>query len=496
MNHHHDPIVTTAQGAVRGLRQVGSTAFLNIPYAAAPTGAARFRPPRPHAAWQGVRDATAHGPNAPQFERRLGGLDMTPYFGAGWSRGEDYLTVNVWTPEAPGGELPVMVFVHGGGFAAGSTRSPMYDGSAFGRDGVVLVTLNYRLGISGFLDVPGAPANRGLLDVVAALRWVRENIAAFGGDPSNVTLFGQSAGATLVGGILATPDTSGLFHRAIVQSGNGLGAFTPEQGARVTRAAADALGIEPRLAAFAEIPDERLVDVSSTLAGLDLRTGTHRDPLIGLSPFGLVLETQPAEAVAAGLSADVDLLIGANSEEGNLYLAPMGRYSTSTDADVHAAARASHSRPAELVEAYRAARPEASSGALRSAIMGDALFGAGSRALAAAHAAHPASATYAYEFTWRSQALNGELGATHTMELPFVFDLVGLPQLHGPNALLGPGKPPADLAARVHETWIRFATTGDPGWAAYEHERRTTMRIDAEWSETDDPHSEERRAWS
>ncbi|MFJ9084015.1 carboxylesterase/lipase family protein [Streptomyces sp. NPDC102384] len=498
MNHRPDPVVTTAQGAVRGLRQDGSTAFLNIPYAAAPTGADRFRPPRPHAAWQGVRDATVPGPNAPQAERRLGSIDMTPYFGTGWSRGEDYLTMNVWTPETPGGDLPVMVFVHGGGFVAGSTRSPLYEGSAFARDGVVLVTLNYRLGIAGFLDIPGAPANRGLLDVVAALLWVRENIAAFGGDAGNVTLFGQSAGATIVGGILATPDASGLFQRAIVQSGSGLGAFTTEQGARVTRAAADALGIEPRLDAFAEIPDERLVDAASALAGLDLRTGTHRDPLIGLSPFSLVMDTQPADAVAAGTGADVDLLIGTNSEEGNLYLAPVGRYATSTDADVDAAASASHPHPAKLVEAYRAARPEASPGALRSAIMGDALFGAGSWALSsahAAHAAHPASATYAYAFAWRSEALDGQLGATHTMELPFVFDLAGLPQLHGPDGLFGPGKPPADLADRVHEAWIRFARTGDPGWTAYDNERRTTMRIDAEWAETDDPHSRERRAW-
>ncbi|MFI2287538.1 carboxylesterase/lipase family protein [Streptomyces niveus] len=496
MNHHPDPVVTTAQGAVRGLSQDGITTFLNIPYAAAPTGAARFQPPRPHAAWDGVRDATTPGPNAPQSERRLGSVDMTPYFGTGWSRGEDYLTVNVWTPETRRGGLPVMVFVHGGGFVAGSTRSTMYDGSAFARDGVVLVTLNYRLGISGFLDIPGAPANRGLLDVVAALRWVRENIAAFGGDAGNVTLFGQSAGATIVGGVLATPDASGLFRRAIVQSGSGLGAFTTEQGARVTRAAADALGIEPRLDAFAEISDERLVEAASELGGIDLKTETHGDPLIGLSPFSLVLDTQPAHAVAAGLGADVDLLIGTNSEEGNLYLAPVGKYSTSTDADVEAAAAASHPDPANLVEVYRAARPEASPGALRSAIMGGALFGAGSWAMASAHAAHPLSGTYGYEFTWRSEALDGELGATHAVELPFVFDLAGLPRLHGPKALLGPEEPPAGLATGTHDAWVRFARTGDPGWAPYDNDRRTTMRIDAEWTEIDDPHSQERRTWS
>ncbi|ANB04174.1 carboxylesterase [Streptomyces ambofaciens] len=495
MSHHTDPIVTTAQGAVRGLRQGDTTAFLNIPYAAPPRGAGRFEPPKPHEPWDGVRDATVPGPNAPQSQRKLGSVDMSPYFGTGWSRNEDYLTLNVWTPAASGGDLPVMVFVHGGGFVAGSTRSALYDGSSFARDGVVLVTLNYRLGIAGFLDIPGAPGNRGLLDVVAALGWVRKNIAAFGGDPHNVTLFGQSAGATLVGGVLATPSATGLFRRAIVQSGSGLGAFTTEQAARVTRAAAEALGIEPRADAFADISDDRLVEAASRLAGIDLQTETHHDPLIGLSPFSLVLDTQPAESVANGLGDDVDLLIGTNTEEGNLYLVPVDKYATSTAGDVDDAAARSHRRPAQLVETYRKARPDESFGELRSAIMGDALFGAGSWALADAHAAHPESATYAYAFAWRSHALDEELGATHAVELPFVFDLAHLPQLQGPSALLGPDRPPADLAARMHATWVRFARTGDPGWDPYDDERRATMRIDTEWAQVDDPRGQERRAW-
>ncbi|WP_394427866.1 carboxylesterase/lipase family protein [Streptomyces sp. SGAir0957] len=496
MHHHTDLIVSTARGAVRGMRQNGTAAFLNIPYAAPPRGADRFAPPRPHAPWDGVRDATTPGPTSPQSARKLGGIDMSPYYGAGWSRGEDFLTVDVRTPVAGGAGLPVMVFVHGGAFVAGSTRSALYDGSAFARDGVVLVTLNYRLGIAGFLDLPGAPANRGLLDVVAALRWVQDNITAFGGDPHNVTVFGQSAGATLVGAVLADPGAAGLVRRAIVQSGSGLGAFTTEQAARVTRAAARALDIAPHVDAFAGLSDERLVEAASGLAGLDLRTATHHDPLLGLSPFSLVLDTQPAASVAAGPSADVDLLIGTNTEEGNLYLVPVGTYATSTAADVHEVAARSHPDPARLVETYRGSRPEASHAELRSAVMADALFGAGSRALADAHAAHPSSATYAYEFAWRSQALGGELGATHTVELPFVFDLADLPGLSGPTGLLGPDKPPADFATRVHETWIRFARTGDPGWAPYDTGRRATMRIDAEWTQVDDPRGPERAAWS
>ncbi|WP_172385877.1 carboxylesterase/lipase family protein [Streptomyces sp. MNP-20] len=494
---HHpppDPVVTTAQGPVRGLRRGDTTAFLAIPYAAPPRGAARFAPPRPHAPWHGVRDATAPGPTAPQSARGLGGLDMSPYFGTGWSRGDDYLTVNVWAP-AEGGDLPVMVFVHGGGFVAGSTRSALYDGSAFARDGVVLVTLNYRLGIAGFLDLPGAPANRGLLDVVAALRWVGENITAFGGDRQRVTLFGQSAGATLVGGVLAAPEAAGLFGRAIVQSGSGLGAFTPEQAARVTRAAAGALGIEPRADAFAGVPDDRLVEAAARLTGIDLRTGSHRDPLLGLSPFSLVLDTQPADTVATGLSSGIDLLIGTTAEEGNLYLVPVDQYATSTPKDVEDVAARSHPHPERLVETYRASRPGASFGELRSALMGDALFGAGSRALAAATAAHPRSTAYAYEFAWRSRALGGALGAAHAVELPFVFDLAHLPQLHGPTALLGPDRAPAALASRVHATWIRFAEFGDPGWDPYDDERRATMRIDTEWTLLDDPRGQEGRAW-
>ncbi|MBF8187675.1 carboxylesterase/lipase family protein [Nonomuraea sp. K274] len=501
MNHHADDIVVTTQGAVRGLRRDGTTVFLNIPYAAPPVGAARFAAPRPHAPWDGVRDATAPGPTAPQAERRLGSVAMTPYFGPGWIPGEDFLTVNVWTPGTGGARLPVMVFVHGGGFVAGSTRSEIYDGAAFARDGVVLVTLNYRLGIPGFLHLPGAPDNRGLLDVIAALRWVRANIIAFGGDLARVTLFGQSAGATIVGGVLAAPETEQLFQRAIVQSGSGLGAFTPEQAAHVTRAAARALGVQPHADAFAGIPDQRLVEVMSELSGIDLRTETNTDPLIGLSSFSIVLDTQPAEAVAAGRGAGVDLLVGTNTEEGNLYLAPFGNLSTSTASDVDAAAARSHPDPARLVEIYRKARPQASFGELRSAIMGDALFGVGSRRLADAHAEHTVhagrttAATYRYSFAWRSNALGGELGATHAVELPFVFDVTGLQRLRGPEALLGPDEPPADLAARMHAAWVSFATTGEPGWDRYDTGRRATMRIDGEWSLVDDPHGEELWTW-
>jgi para-nitrobenzyl esterase len=361
-----------------------------------------------------------------------------------------------------------MVFVHGGGFITGSTRAPLYDGTAFARDGVVLVTLNYRLGVAGFLDLPGAPANRGLLDVVAALRWVQRNIEAFGGDPGNVTLFGQSAGATIISGVLAAPGVKGLFHRMIMQSGNGLGAFSHEQAARVTHAAAAALGIEPTVADFAGVPDQQLVEVLPQLTGLDLRTGTRFDPLLGLSPFSLVLDRQPAESVAAGAGAEVALIVGTNTDEGNLYLVPQGKLTISTAGELHDTAARVHADPAALVAQHRAWCPNASAGELVSAIMRDALFRTGSYRLAEAHATRASTRTYTYEFAWRSPAVDGQLGAAHAVELPYVFDRLDLPALHGRRGLLGHAEPPAGLAANMHGAWASFARTGDPGWTPSE----------------------------
>ncbi|MFF3002741.1 carboxylesterase/lipase family protein [Kitasatospora sp. NPDC057940] len=471
MPRQADPVVETPAGAVRGVRDESGERFRSLPYAAAPVGAGRFAAPVPHPGWSGVRDGSRPSPTAPQPARDFGRLDMSPYFGPGWVPGEEYLTVDVHTPAADGRRRPVMVFVHGGGFVTGSNRAALYDGGAFARDGVVLVTVNYRLGVPGFLELAGAPANRGLLDVLAALRWVRGSVAAFGGDPGNVTVFGQSAGATLVGALLATPAAAGLFRRAIVQSGNGCGAFTPEQAQRVTAAVAGALGVEPTVEAFALVPDERFVAVLPALAGLDLRTDAASDPLAGLSPFSLVLPTQPADALADGPAADVDLLIGTNTEEGHLYVVPQGGPESTTDADVLAVAARVHADPEAALAAHRSARPGATPGELRSAVLGQALFEAGTARLAQAHARISGGRTHRYSFGYRSTALGGRLGAAHTVELPFVFDVADEPWLHGDTGLLGPEPAPAGLAARVHGAWVAFAGTGDPGWAAYDLRR-------------------------
>lgn len=440
MSQRENPVVETAAGAVRGLRDEAGELYRAIPYAAAPIGAGRFAPPEPHPGWSGLRDGTQPSPTAPQPVRDFGRLDLSPYFGPGWVPGQEYLTVDVRTPAADAGNRPVMVFVHGGGFVTGSSRAALYDGSAFARDGIVLVTVNYRLGVPGFLALDGAPDNRGLLDVVAALRWVRDSIAAFGGNPGNVTVFGQSAGATLTCALLATPEATGLFRRAIVQSGSGTGAFTPEQAQRVTTAAAAALGVEPTAAAFAEISDERFLGILPALAGLDLRTATAADPLAGLSPFSLVLPVQPADS----LVGDVDLLVGTNTEEGRLYLVPQGK-------------------PADSAEQ-----------------LGELLFGAGTARMARAHAESSTGRTYVYSFGYRSTALDGRLGAAHTVELPFVFDLADEPWLHGDTGLLGPDAAPAGLAAEVHGAWVAFARGESPGWAEFDGQRWLVHRFGGE----------------
>jgi para-nitrobenzyl esterase len=497
-----DLVVATTSGRIRGTRTDRIRLFYGVPYAAPPAGRSRFAAPRPHPGWAGIRDATRPGPNAPQPPRgRIGRLDLSPFFGGGWHRGDDYLTVNVWAPPPSSTPAPVLVFVHGGAFIAGSTRSPVYDGAAFARDGVVLVTVNYRLGIPGFLAVPDAPDNRGRLDVIAALRWIRDNAARFGGDPGNVTLAGQSAGAIIVTSIVGAPDARGLFRRAIVQSGSGTAAFTPEQAAIVTAAVGRDLGVDPTAAALGQRSDQELVDVLPRLSGLDLTTAHTHDPLGGITPLSLVLDRQPADTLAERLTADhgteaVDLLIGSNLDESSLYLAPLHDLDDSTEADLRATAARFHPAPDRLVEAYRAARPSASIAQLRVAMLGDGMFRAGTRRFADAHAGTGTGRTFVYEFTWRSQALHGRLGSCHLLELPFVFNTVDLPSLHGPEALLGSQPPPADLATRMHATWVRFATHGNPGWPAYTHRAPTVQQIGEAWTCVSNQHAREFHAWA
>src|ERR1700735_2525067 len=276
----------TACGEVRGQSRDGVTRFLGIPYAASPTGALRFRAPAAAQPWTGIRDADSLGatPPKPDYPVPLDQLLPEPNI-----PGDDWLTVNVWTPGRGGSGLPVMVWIHGGAFSNGNSAVPIYDGHAFARDGVVLVSINYRLGVDGFALLPDAPANRGLLDQIAALEWVRDNAQAFGGDPANVTVFGESAGAMSIADLVASPLAEGLFRRAIVQSGHG--ELVRSQGAarRLTALIARRLRVAPDADRLRSRTIEEGVAAVEWAARpttrVDLRERDGRDKTYGLSKF-------------------------------------------------------------------------------------------------------------------------------------------------------------------------------------------------------------------
>ncbi|RSD15465.1 carboxylesterase/lipase family protein [Amycolatopsis eburnea] len=464
-----DPVVPTTSGAVRGqVTADGVALFRGVPYAAAPEGDLRFAEPVPAPPWEEVRDARRPGPTAPQRRHDVPGLDLTPLAGTGWRPGPEYLTVDVWTPQPGAAALPVLVFVHGGSFLGGTGSAAAYDGTAFARAGAVLVTVQYRLGIDGFLPLDGGTTNLGLRDQLAALRWVRENIAGFGGDPANVTLFGAASGAVSVACLLGSPLSPGLFRCAIVQSGHPDMVRDGVQARRLARVVADELKVEPTAEAFRKVSTEQLLDAQDAVlrpgGAPDLRDALGYDRGYGLSPFlpvigDDVLPHHPAKAIRAGAGRDVDLIAGSCSEEMRLYLVPTGALEAVTDDQAIASLAVSHPDPAGVLHAYGLG-----SGAPAGQVLVDALtdlvFRDGVRDLADNHTGR----TFRYEFEWGSPLLDGRLGACHGLELPFVFD--ALAAVPGPRGLLGEN-PPQELATELNTAWHRFATTGSPGWPEY-----------------------------
>ncbi|HZC06749.1 MAG TPA: carboxylesterase/lipase family protein [Ktedonobacterales bacterium] len=490
-------VVKTRSGEIRGAVVDGAHVFKGIPYAAAPVGVNRLRPPQPVTPRSGVRDALAFGPKAPQPSYPPGMELFLPPELTG--PGEDCLTLNIWTPDLESSaKHPVMVWIAGGLFEYhGTGASPWYDGSHFARDGVVCVTINYRVGAEGFLSLGEGNVNRGMLDQIAALAWVRDNITAFGGDPGNVTIFGESAGGMSVGTLLAMPRAEGLFHRAIIESGTAHHVTSAVIAQRITQYLAEKLGVTPTREAIAAVPLDRLLMVQEELKA---EVDAHPDPqrwgevVANALPFEPVIDgdslpARPIERIAAGASADVAVLVGTNTEEWRLMLVASGAIEQITNEALMAVV-AAYRLPAEAALAtYRAARPGASAGDLLGDIQGDWYWRIPSMRLADAHAIHSAN-TYMYEFAWRSPQFNGTLGACHAVEIPFVFDTLGA----GTEPLLGPN-PPQQLADSMHAAWVAFATSGDPGWPAYDVERRATMRFDATSEVVDDPLSAKRALW-
>jgi carboxylesterase type B len=401
-----------------------------------------------------------------------------------------------------------MVWIPGGMFEVGLGAS--YDGSRFARDGVVCVTINYRLGPEGFLYLDDGDANLSLLDQVAALAWVRDNIAAFGGDPDNVTVFGESAGAMSIGTLLSMPCADGLFRRAICQSGAAHQVMWAATARRIGRELAARLEVEPTREAIAAVPVERLI---AAQVGLKAELGAHPDPerwgeevVASVLPWqpvvdGDVVPDRPIDRIAAGAGARVDVMAGTNTEDWRLFVVAGGAIDGVTDRILTGAvavhgyqALAAYGLPAETaLGAYRAAYPGASPGDLLAAVQTDWWCRIPAIRLAEARATGP-GATFMYEFAWRSPAFGGRFGACHGLEIPFVFDTLD----KGPDQMVGPllgTDPPQRLADTMHAAWLAFAARGDPGWPRYELGRRATMRFDKVSNVVDDPRRWERELW-
>lgn len=479
--------------------------FRGVPYAQAPIGSLRLRPPEPPGVWSGVVDATRFGPSALQSPPP--GAVAVPALAVG-GQDEDCLTLNVVTPAADGARRPVLVWIHGGGFDWGSGAQAVYGGERLAARGdVVVVSFNYRLGSLGFLPLAalGAPlrsaSNVGLLDQVAALVWVRENISVFGGDPDDVTLFGESAGAISIACLLAMPSASGLFHKAILQSGSLQPLHEAETAETVVRELLGELWLAPSEADdLAHVPPQSLL-LAQTRVAQRLRTSPE---WLTYRPFvdGTVLPRDPFDAIQAGVARGVPLLLGTNRDECRPLAMLDPRLRPANEAALHARVRVLAPRPVEAERVVAAYRRAASGGAdlvaLAAAIETDVHFRLPAIRLAEAQARHERR-TFMYRFDWPSPALGGALGACHGLEVPFVFGRTDAPGLGG---LVGDGEAARALADSMMDAWIAFARSGDPScaavgmWPAYDAALRATMRLAPDCALAHDPGGIERRAWA
>jgi para-nitrobenzyl esterase len=490
--------VETSQGRIVGTDAEGVRVFRGVPFAAPLTSDRRFLPPEPPPR-QNTIDATHFGPPAPQNPDPL-----DPLWGEVLAPGaEDCLTLNVYAPPLdPAGPRPVLVWVHGGAFIIGSGRWPWYEGIRFARrTSLVLVTLNYRLGVFGFLDLSeiggkefATSGNLGLLDQVRALEWVREHIAAFGGDPGNVTLCGQSAGGISVSCLLACPRAAGLFHKAVAMSG-GPNLVRDQGFARdVARRVLHAAGAES-VADLRRLPVRRLLKAQRTV----LSATDFGDPLFGPVVDGEVLPEPPLHRVRAGSAAGVPLLAGSTRDEfrlWGLYVPILRRLPPEALVPWLGRLVGGRRRARDLIATYRRTRPGATPGEVTFAILGDVLFTLPVLRLAEAQAAHR-SDTRVYRFDWPSPAQGGWLGAAHSVEVSLLFgNLAGVSP-----PFVGSGPEQEALSDLLQDTWAAFARTGVPThpglppWPAYNLDERWTMLLDTTCRVEPDPHAPERQTW-
>lgn len=487
------PEVHAAAGRLRGSREAGLAVFRGIPFAEPPIGALRFAAPRPARGWNGVREAVSYGPPPPQGGHL--GMDALSQDAVG----DDWLTVNVWSP-APdqGAGLPVMVWIMGGGYLFGMSSLPEYDGGRLARDGdVVVVTFNYRMGIEGFAQIEGAPANRGLLDQVAALEWVRDNIRAFGGDPGRVTVFGESAGGGSVAALLAMDRAAGLFHRAIVQSAPGT-FFLPELAADIAAACAAELGLRPTVADLSGVAPHRLPAAADTIgAKMDQwvpRWGRPAHRTIPFAPVvdGEVLTVTPWQALTDGAGRGIELLVGHTRDEHRLFTVINGLLGKVSEEQAASALDVFAPGP-DGARRYRDAFPAAGPDELYELVHSDWLFRMPSLHLAEAQIAAGGGA-HVYELTWSAPAMGGIFGSCHGLDVPLVFGNLDRGQ---PAMLLGEAPSPqaTDLSAWMRAAWVSFAAHGDPGWPAYDSDQRLVQLFDTRPTVTAYPEEASRLIW-
>jgi para-nitrobenzyl esterase len=493
-------IVETRYGKVQGYEQGSISIWKGIPFAQPPTGERRFRAPKPPEPWMGVREATAFSPIAPQMQEV--GARMVGAIGAERAveqrpMSEDCLYLNIWSPGTEGEKRPVMVYIHGGAFTLGSASDPWYDGTSFAaRHNIVVVSLNYRLGILGFVflkDLAGAEAgytaNCGLLDQITALQWVRDNIAPFGGDPDQVTVMGESAGAMSIGALLGMPAAQGLFQRAILQSGAAGDLPTRSQATRVARALLAKLGLEPsQFSALAQVPLETLLQVQPEL-------GREFDGVQAFSPVidGETLPQHPLAMIAQESAAKVAILAGTNRDEWRLFAMMSG--GPKVDEELLKRIVGDQAKP--VLATYTQARADQSLELAWIDLMSDLVFRMPAIRLAEGQVRQGAP-VWMYRFDWESPAFGGVLGAAHAMDIPFVFNTLDTPLS---RMFTGDSPNRQPLADRMHASWASFIRSGTPAipslpaWPPYDLDRRATMIFSDVPHVVDDPEGQVRAAW-
>jgi para-nitrobenzyl esterase len=458
--------VRTTSGDVSGTTDEGSHVFRGIPFAAPPFGEHRFAAPAPVPRWDGVRECVAFGPTAPQ---RDPGATIIP---EPVERGEDCLNLNITTPSLGDERLPVFVWIHGGGFVSGCNRSPWYRGTRFARDGVVCVSVGYRLGVEGFLDLADAPPNRGVLDWIAALEWVQENIATFGGDPSQVTIGGQSAGSAACLVLAANPRAQGLFSRVVAMSGTSDTRMPRERLTELGEKMAAQLGVRPTREEFARFAPDELIDAHGAVGSNPFSgdaIGAAFDPrTAALKPFvdGEVVPEHPFRVIADGRTSHIDLLTGATTNEIN------GMIHLNVDEEGAQQALSAMGLVGEKLERYMSHTGAVNPVEAMAQAATDRAF-RGNLAQLLADRAASGGPTFAYEYKRPSHL--PAVGAAHCLDIPFAFDNLDAERVE--DGLIGPN-PPQELADLMHARWVGFIKTGDAGWPAYDAERRTVQVFD------------------